>query len=109
MRTEAIEKKSYWIKHVDAYRRGNFASKTAYCNKSGVSYHNFLYWYQKIIHELVNKDELSPRKLFVPIQVTTREPSISTSPLCTLEFKQGHRLKIHSELVLEKLINLLSK
>lgn len=111
MHPQTIEEKSYWIKHVDAYRRGNFASKAAYCSKFGVCYHRFLYWCQKIIKELANKGGLQRDALFMPIKVVPQELPV-TSPaslLCTLEFKQGHKLNIHNESVLEKLINLLGK
>ncbi len=111
MHPQAMEEKSYWIKHVDAYKRGNFASKAAYCAKFGVCYHRFLYWCQKIVKELVKKGDLSREALFMPIKVVPQESPVTspTSLLCTLEFKQGHKLIIHNESVLEKLVNLLSE
>ncbi len=69
MYPQAIEEKSYWIIHVDAYRRGNFTSKAAYCTKAGVIYHRFLYWCRKIIKELVNNGDLPREALFMPIKV----------------------------------------
>lgn len=103
MRTQTIEEKAYWIKRVDDYKNGKFSSKAAYCVKTKVNYHRFLYWYNKIIEEQSNKDG------FMPIEVTSQGLIEVAPPLCTLEFKQGHRLKIHTESVLKALINLLSK
>lgn len=105
-----LESKSYWLKHVEAFSSGNFASKAAYCSTVGVSYHRFLYWYSKIILEKVNHGELPKSALFMPIAVTPERPlADAANVLCTLELKQGHKLKIYSEVVLEKLIILLSK
>ncbi len=110
MQPQTIEKKSYWVKHTEAFRRGNFVSKAAYCTKTGINYHKFLYWYHKLIKELVNKDNLPREALFMPIKITANPPAVPTpSSLCTLEFKQGHKLYIHHETALEKLVNLLNK
>ena len=111
MNPQAIEKKSYWVKHVEAFQRSKFASKAAYCAKTGINYHKFLYWYCKLIKELANKDNLLREALFMPIKITAQNPPAVSIPslLCTLEFKQGHKLNIHNESVLEKLVNLLNK
>ena len=110
MRSKRIKDKAYWAKHVESYRSGNYPSKRAYCLQAGIVYYNFLYWYAKAVKEQVSKDDLPQDTLFMPVQVAALQSTESPDvPLCTLELKQGYQLKIHSESVLEKLINLLGK
>ena len=110
MTTKTLEDKAYWIKHIEAYRRGNFRSKTAYCVQTDVDYHRFIYWHQKIIREAANNDGLPRKSLFMPVQATELNQAPKPAGLlCTLEFRQGHKLKVHDESLFEKLINLLSK
>ena len=110
MRTKTIEDEDFWIKHVEAYRSGNCSNKHAYCLQAKINYHRFLYWYQKIIKELVAQGELSRYESFMPVQIAkTQQINKSDSLLCTLEFKQGHKLKIYDESILKKLVELLSE
>jgi len=110
MRAKIVTDKSYWAKHVESYRSGNYPSKRAYCLQAGIVYCNFLYWHAKAVKKQVSKGDLPQDDLFVPVQVAAKKPAAAlAATLCTLEFKQGHHLKIHNESVLEKLIILLSK
>lgn len=109
MAGKAIEDKNYWAKHVKNYGSGRFRSKQAYCRQLGIDYNRFLYWRRKLTGKLTQEVGPSQRSLLMPVVAVPHQSPKSETHLCTLEFKQGHQLRIHNESVLEKLINLLSK
>lgn len=126
MKTNAIEDKNYWVNHVEQYSSGaaiNKMSKMAYCRQAKINYHRFLYWYRKIIKVQVNKGKLPREALFMPIKMAAKQSNQTQKNddyrndhcgkqhndlLCSLEFKQGHKLMIYNESVLQNLITILS-
>ena len=109
MATKVIEDKSYWLQHISDYKSSGVSNKSAYCLQAGVTYHRFLYWFEKLSRELVDKNTPRKPEQLIPVQVAAKPQTRATTPLCILEFKQGHRLLVHNESVLEKLIILLSR
>jgi len=114
MRPKAIEDKSYWLKHVENYKASGL-NKNRYCVQHSVSYHKFLYWFDKLTSQ--SSSSRTVRKAadqanqFIKIKLNSEAKQISGSakPLCILELKQGHRLLVHNEAILEKLFLLLSE
>lgn len=124
MKTNVIEDKSYWANHVECYCSGAATSKMAYCRQAKINYHRFLYWYQKIIKEQVNKGKLPREALFMPVKMAVKQSNQhhndhydvgrndhrscqNNDLLCSFEFKQGHKLMIYNESVLQNIVNML--
>ena len=109
MRSRAIENESYWLKHVESYKASGL-NKHKYCDQHGVSYHRFLYWFEKLNKKPSHSATGKKANQFIKIKLTSEvdQAAYSTNPLCILELKQGHRLIVHNELVLIKILSLLS-
>jgi len=118
MRAKSTENKSYWTNHVKAYKASGL-NKNRYCSKQAVSYHRFLYWFEKLTSKTLqpqkdNKSTIKAKNQFIKVKLDSKSNSVfnhpsSSIPLCILELKQGHRLLVHNEAILEKLFLLLSK
>ncbi len=112
-----VEDKGYWLKHVENYKASGL-NKNRYCIKHDVTYHKFLYWFDKLTVKALQpqtaRTNTSKTDQFIKVKlnsehISTIDQSRATKPLCILELKQGHRLLVHNEAALEKLFLLLSK
>ena len=92
------EEEHIWKQHIELYKASGL-SRAAYCRKNEIIYHQFNYWYRKLVNPSV---ELVPIKL----QATEMAPT-TLSVLCSLELNNKCRLYFHDmkgiDYVLEKL------
>ena len=109
-------KQAQWQSHVNAFNKSGL-SKREYADNNQLTYHQFVYWSQKI-----NKAQLKPsRDDFIPVTVTPASSAArikpkpmpapkpqATTQLGVLEFPNGIRLVIHSAEILAQLPRLLS-
>jgi len=122
MSSNAIESELYWLKHVKAYKASGL-NKHKYCNQHGIVYHRFLYWFDKLtpqtaqshmVNNIDDKQKNQNLNQFIKVKLSSErdsalnQPCLS-KPLCVLELKQGHRLFVHDEAILEKIFLLLSE
>jgi hypothetical protein len=92
------EDQAYWAKHIEQYKSSGLKYKT-YCAQEGVDYNRFLYRYNK-----ASKPKSAQR--LIPVSLKTQ---LSSPPaLCSIELCNGHRLHVHDEVVLEKILRSLS-
>jgi len=98
MRSKAIESKAYWTKHVEAHKASGL-NKHKYCDQHKVSYHRFLYWFNKL-------NKKSNQFIKIKLNPESEQTAHSAKTLCVLEFKQGHRLLVHNEAVLAKVLSI---
>ena len=114
MRSKAIEDKFYWLKHIKNYKDSGM-NKNRYCNQHGIKYHRFLYWFDKLLSNVLQPEPVNKKtnksNQFIKVKLSPEAKQITHSPkpLCTLELKQGHRLLVHNESVLAKVLSLLSE
>ena len=111
MRSHAIENKSYWLKHIESYNASGL-NKNRYCNQHDIAYHRFLYWFEKLDKKTSRPSANNKTNQFIPIKearAITPKNLKPTEALCILELKQGHRLLVHNEAILEKLFLLLGE
>ena len=100
-------KGAFWAEHIKLSQSGKL-SHAAYCRKYKLSYCQFLYWKQKLAsHPL----QLVAVRLNIPessstIQDNSAQDAVVT--LCTVVFKNGNELKVHSQEILPALISGLS-
>ncbi len=95
--SKPIENEAFWQHHYELQKSSGL-SRTDYCRQHDLNYDRFGYWINKWKHN--HSDQLISVKL-----KPTRDP-VEQSLLCTLDFKNGHYLKIHDEkalaIILEK-------
>jgi hypothetical protein len=99
------ENEAYWKQHQFGFLASGF-SRRKYCQKHEVNYDRFNYWFKKLSsHQeglpAPKKESSEKNSLFLPVHLTqpkaeTLSTSLST-PLCTVNFKNGHSLMIHHE------------
>lgn len=99
---ERNQEASYWKAHVRSFKIEGENNKRAYCRKHKLTYHQFLYWCDKIEYE--GKQVKQGEALSEWVQVKHRETQVersytqeSSSSLCTIEFKSGATIKLTSE------------
>ncbi len=109
MALTTIENRTYWLKQIKNYKTRGYPSKSAYCRETGVNYARFIYWSEKLGRQLPQGSIATKAKEFIPITVAPKSPHNLATPLCILELKQGHRLLIQNESVLEKIFLLLGR
>ena len=107
MASKTIEDKTYWLKQIAGYKNSGL-SKMAYCRQTRVSYCRFLYWLEKLAKHNDCQLTLQEDEGFIPIKPLSSAKLSSEQVMCVLELKQGHRLLIRDEAVLEKVFMLLS-
>ena len=110
MRLKATEDKAYWLKHVEGCKASGL-NKNRYCVQYGVSYHRFLYWFDKLNAKVSRSIASKKANQFIKVKLNSESEQVtsSTKPLCILELRQGHRLFVHNESVLVKALSLLSE
>lgn len=95
------DKERFWKKHAKRMQESGL-SRMGYCRKHQLSHDQFAYWLRKW-----RKEEASSKLL--PVQL--KEPPVTheapaPEALCTLVFKNGNELKIHTQDVLPMLLSL---
>ncbi len=122
MRSRAIEDESYWLKYVGNYKASGL-NKHKYCKQHGIVYHRFLYWFAKLAvrqlqsraaNNVDDKQKNQNSNQFIKVKLSSEHnfalgQPCSAKPLCILELKQGHRLFIYNEDVLERIFLLLGE
>ena len=110
MKSRVTENTAYWLKHVEACKISGL-NKHKYCDQHGVSYHRFLYWFDKLNKKPNHLAANSKTNQFIKVKLNseTEHMTYSAKPLCILELKQGHRLIVHNESVLVKILSMLSE
>lgn len=106
-----LSDKSYWQAHVDS-RRNNCMSRAEYCRMHNLSYHQLEYQERKLRNKTThNSIALLPVKLASHEGVVNRNDTnhddVNVAVLCTLKFKDGHKLKIFDPKVLPLILNVL--
>ena len=116
MRAKSIEGKAYWLKHIKNYKASGL-NKNRYCNQYGITYHKFLYWFDKLAIEALQPQSVNKKankaNRFIKVKLNSEHDSVFDQSnhlklLCIMELKQGHRLLIHDADILEKLLLLLN-
>ena len=114
MRSKATKDKAHWLKHIESYKASGM-NKNKYCDQHGITYHRFLYWFDKLTSKSLQlqtiRKNTNKANQFIKVKLNSKPDQMTRSikPLCILELKQGHRLFVHDEAALEKLFLLLSK
>ncbi len=94
--------KVFWKQHVTDHANSGL-SKMAYCRANQINYACFNYW--------VKKTEVCAQSAhaMVAVKLTTNEVKLSDNTLlCTLVFKNNHRLQIHDARALSAILDRLS-
>ena len=92
------EDQAYWAKHIEQYKSSGLTYKI-YCAQEGIHYNRFLYRYNKA-------NKVKSAKHLIPVSLKT-QPAPPPA-LCSIELCNGHRLYVHAETVLEKILRSLS-
>ena len=101
--TSAMEQ--YWQEQIKLQHESGL-SRASYCRQHNLIESRLCYWDKKLSFQ--NK----PAAQFVAVKLSPSSLSasqIANNILCSLEFKNGHRLNIHDQAVLPILFTLLSK
>lgn len=101
------ENEEYWKQHRSGFLASGLSRKM-YCKEQGVNYDRFNYWFKKLSphRETVPSPKKSSRKngLLLPVRLGQVKPDFLSTPLCTLNLKNGHNLVIHHERALSLLL-----
>jgi hypothetical protein len=88
--SSSLENEIFWRHHYTQLKTSNL-SRVNYCNQHHVNYDRFGYWLGKF-----SKKE----KVLIPVKVIplpeSPTPEASSQVLCTLSFKNGMNLNIHT-------------
>lgn len=94
------DKEQSWKEH-SRQQKGSGLSRVAYCRKHQLNYRQFGYWEDKWRHQ-------TPPTVLLPVHLK-RQPKVTSALepeiLCTLMFKNGHKLEIHDKSVLSSLLS----
>lgn len=97
----------YWQKHRSGFLASGL-SRNMYCKKHGVNYDHFHYWFRKLSphQEAAQSGKESPGKngFLLPVHLSQEKQNSLSTPLCTLNLKNGHHLVIHHERALSLLL-----
>lgn len=93
--------KESWQQHVESYQKSK-QTKTAYCKKHDLAYHQFAYWYHRLKSKQPSSEIPKDSSAFIPIKI--KSSSSRETPLCALEFNDNKRLLIYDVLVVKELI-----
>ena len=97
LQSKSVENEEFWKQHYESLKASGIL-RSVYCRQHNLNYDRFGYWIGKWNNN--HADKLITVKLKSQDSIT--EPSI----LCTLELKQGHRLKIYD---IQTLMSILGK
>jgi hypothetical protein len=115
--TEEIDKKStghypeeteeYWRQHRSGFLASGL-SRRMYCKARGVNCDRFNYWFKKLSsHQETGefgKKSSGKNGLLLPVRLGEAKQDSLSTPLCTLNLKNGHHLVIHHERALSLLL-----
>jgi hypothetical protein len=100
------ENEGYWRRHQsDCIASG--LSRKRYCRENGVSCDRFNYWFKKLSlpEGVAQSRKESPGKgMLLPVHLVQAKPDSLSTPLCTLNLKNGHQVVIHHERALSLLL-----
>jgi hypothetical protein len=102
------ETEGYWKQHRSDFLATSGLSRRMYCKARGVSCERFNYWFKKLSshEETAPSEKKSSGKngLLLPVYLGQAKPDAVSTPLCTLNLKNGHHLVIHHERALSLLL-----
>ena len=102
----------FWLDHIQRRSSGNL-SKTAYCKKHNLVYHQYIYWEHKFLQtndtiELIpieiEQNCINPLPQIIPEEVETNRKQ---HLLCSLNLKNGNVLQIFDTTALNVLVSIL--
>ena len=123
--------KRYWKRCIEEFKTSG-VSKVAYCRAHELTYHQFLYWHDKLTKTCKAKATQLPfqqnplaepkslHSAFVPVKLQPenlkpnpapampKTVNASSSLLCTFEMQQGHKILIYSIAALERTLSTLN-
>jgi hypothetical protein len=102
------ETKEYWKRHRFDFLATSGLSRRKYCKARGVSCERFNYWFKKLSshEETTPFEKKSSRQngLLLPVHLGQAKPDAVSTPLCTVNLKNGHYPVIHHEQALSLLL-----
>ena len=93
---------AFWQDHY-SIQQSSGLSRAAYCRKHAINYDRFTYWVCK--WRIDQRDTLIPVKIKTSFAARLADQSNLLETLCTLDLKNGHRLRIHDNSVLSLLLD----
>jgi hypothetical protein len=101
------ENEGYWKQHQLNFLASGLSRKK-YCEGNGVNYNRFNYWFKKLSPSqgatLSKKESPEKSNLLLPVQLRLAKSEELSTPLCTVNFKNGNSLMIHHEQALSLLL-----
>jgi hypothetical protein len=93
MRYYPKENEEYWKQHRSGFLASGL-SRRMYCTEYGVNYDRFHYWFRKLSpHQKAapsGKESSEKNGLLLPVHLSQEKPNSLSTPLCTLNLKNGH-------------------
>jgi hypothetical protein len=98
------ENEGFWKQHQSSFLASGLSRKR-YCQVNGVNYNRFNYWFKKL-SPISPEQGSSPEKtdLLLPVHLRQAKPEGLSTPLCTVNLKNGHSLMIYHEHALSLLL-----
>jgi hypothetical protein len=101
------ETEEYWKQHRSDFLASGL-SRRMYCKAHGVNCDRFSYWFKKLSSQegtaQFEKKSSGKNGLLLPVHLGQTKLDAVTTPLCTLNLKNGHHLVIHHERALSLLL-----
>jgi hypothetical protein len=93
----AIEDNSFWQNHFDLHIASGL-TRSKYCKANNVNYDRFGYWLSK---------KYRPNSALIAVKIKPRETPSPSDALCTLNFRNGCSLKIHTTEILSHILEIM--
>ena len=93
---------AFWKNHYSTQQASGL-SRADYCRKHTINYDNFTHWIGR--WRINQRDTLIPIKIKSPFAIQSVDLSNPSKTLCTLDLKNGHRLRVHDSSALLMLLD----